>query len=242
MVASKTAQSPKKKAIDIYRRKIQKYRENSRIIISYLENIISYPEFEILGFVTEDDIKQWKEGLDLQQDKLDELEKEGTIEVWEAFSEAVEEMFLRLYKTNMKIHVKTLKHKLDDICEYLYAQREGDLLALQSFKLPGQSEVTAYYDLKREAIKLILGRLDEFSDSIDSMTIKNIRVYGEFMDKMKLFVSEFTYYESDGLNRELLFGFINEVYNLIPEPKSKPMYRWWQDKGSIGVRKNKDDS
>ena len=55
MVASKTAPSPKKKAIDIYRRKIRKYRENSRIIISYLENIISYPEFEILGFVSEDD-------------------------------------------------------------------------------------------------------------------------------------------------------------------------------------------
>ena len=63
------------------------------------------------------------------------------------------------------------------------------------------------------------------------MTVKNIKLYNEFMNKMKMFISEFTYYESDGLNRELLFGFINEIYNLIPEPKSEPMYRWWLDKG-----------
>jgi hypothetical protein len=91
------------------------------------------------------------------------------------------------------------------------------MLALQSFKRPGGDEVISIYDIKREAMNIIYNKLDKFSKNVETVNNKNIDVYNSFLEKTKQFISEFSYYETDGMDRNILFNFINEIYTIIPD-------------------------
>ena len=91
------------------------------------------------------------------------------------------------------------------------------MLALQSFKLPGGDDVISLYDIKREAMNIIHNKLDKMGKNIESLNQRSMKTYNNFLEKTKQFISEFSYYETDGLDRNILFNFINEIYTIIPE-------------------------
>jgi hypothetical protein len=207
----------KKGQIKKYQDNVNRNYDNFVATLEYLKNLASYPEFEYLELINKEEIEKWERKFEKIKIKKAELEKNVKVKDWELFSYEVEQSFLNLYKHNIKVYIKILRYKLDDIYQYLRVQEDGDLLAIQSFQLPGTQDVMAIYDLKEEAMHLIYNKLDDLSNSVENLNKKNINVYNKFLEKVRFFISEFRYYETDGLNRNILFNFINELYNIIPE-------------------------
>jgi hypothetical protein len=203
-----------------YRAKVNRNYDNFVATLEYLKNLASYPEFEYLELINKEEIEKWERKFQTLKTRKAELEKNGKLRDWELFSYEMEQSFLNLYKHNIQVYIKILRYKLDDIYQYLRVQESGDLLAIQSFQLPGTQDVMAIYDLKEEAMHLIYNKLDDLSNSVENMNKNNIEVYNKFLEKVRFFISEFRYYETDGLNRNILFNFINELYNIIPETVS----------------------
>jgi len=66
-------------------------------------------------------------------------------------------------------------------------------------------------------MNIIHGKLDKLGRNLNSIDQQNIQTYNIFLEKTKQFISEFSYYETDGMDRNILFSFINEIYTIIPE-------------------------
>jgi len=212
-----TEPTGKKGQIKEFQAKIDRNYDNFVATLEYLKNLASYPEFEYLELINKEEIEKWDKKFEALKTQKSELEKDGKVKDWEAFSYEMEQSFLNLYKHNIKVYINILRYKLDDIYQYLRVQENGDLLAIQSFQLPGTQDVMAIYDLKEEAMHLIYNKLDDLSRSVENLNKNNIEIYNKFLEKVRFFISEFRYYETDGLNRNILFNFINELYNIIPE-------------------------
>jgi hypothetical protein len=217
MMNKETEATGKKGQIQEYQDIINRNYDNFVATLEYLKNLTSYPEFEYLELINKEEIEKWERKFETLKIQKAELEKNGKVKEWEVFSYEMEQSFLNLYKHNIKVYIKILRYKLDDIYQYLRVQEDGDLLAIQSFQLPGTQDVMAIYDLKEEAMHLIYNKLDDLSKSVENMNKNNIDIYNKFLEKVRFFISEFRYYETDGLNRNILFNFINELYNIIPE-------------------------
>ncbi|MCK5559141.1 MAG: hypothetical protein KAJ51_01050 [Thermoplasmata archaeon] len=215
-MSSETKSLSKKDSIAKYRSSINRNYNNFIATLSYLKNLADYPEFEYLELISREEIKKWERTLEHLETKKVLVEATGKLKDWENFSYEFEQIFYQLYQHNIKVYIKILRYKLEDIYQYLRVQENGDLLAIQSFHLPGTQDVMAIYDLKGEAMKLIYNKLDDFEKSIDNLNKDNIKVFNNFLEKIRFFMSEFRYYETDGLNRNILFNFINELYNIIP--------------------------
>jgi hypothetical protein len=203
---------------EYYHHEIEKIYKNFIIIYQYLKNLSYYPEFEYSGLLDEDEMERWEKTLEKLQAKKQYLEENsGNIFELRDFYRELEKNFYSIYKYNIRQYLKILKFKLEDIYQYLDVQQDGDMLALQSFKRPGGDEVISLYDIKREAMNIIYNKLDKFGKNIDAINKRNIEEYNNFLEKTKQFISEFSYYETDGLDRNILFNFINEIYLIIPE-------------------------
>jgi hypothetical protein len=200
-----------------YRNEIEKYYKNFVIIYQYLQNLNYYPEFEYSGLLDKEEFERWERELDSITAKKQFLDNDGRLSDLREFYHEMEKNFYEIYKYNIRQYMKILKFKLEDIYQYLDVQRDGDMLALQSFKRPGGDEVISIYDIKREAMNIIYNKLDKFGKNLDSVNQRNIDIYNNFLEKTKQFISEFSYYETDGLDRNILFNFINEIYMIIPE-------------------------
>jgi hypothetical protein len=200
-----------------YRKEIEKHYKNFVIIYQYLQNLSYYPEFEYSGLLDTEEFERWERMLDSISAKKDYLDNNGTLTNLREFYREMEKHFYSIYRYNIRQYMKILKFKLEDIYQYLDVQRDGDMLALQSFQRPGGDEVISIYDIKREAMNIIYNKLDKFGKNVDSINERNIEVYNNFLEKTKQFISEFSYYETDGLDRNILFNFINEIYMIIPE-------------------------
>ncbi len=202
---------------EYYRIEIEKYYKNFIIIFQYLQNLSYYPEFEYSGLLDLEEIGRWERVMDNLSAKKEYLNNNGKLIDLRDFYREIESKFYSIYKYNIRQYLKILKFKLEDIYQYLDVQRDGDMLALQSFKRPGGNEVISIYDIKREAMNIIYNKLDKFSKNVDTVNSKNIEVYNSFLEKTKQFISEFSYYETDGMDRNILFNFINEIYTIIPD-------------------------
>ena len=200
-----------------YRTEIEKTYKNFTLIFQYLKNLCYYPEFEYSGLLDLEEIDRWERTLETFTEKKHRLNNNGTIRELREFYKELEDNFHSIYKYNIRLYLKILKFKLEDIYQYLDVQRDGDMLALQSFKLPGGDDVISLYDIKREAMNIIYNKLDKLGKNIDNINQRNIKTYNIFLEKTKQFISEFSYYETDGLDRNILFNFINEIYTIIPE-------------------------
>ncbi len=200
-----------------YRNEIEKIYKNFIIVFQYLKNLSYYPEFEYSGLLDLDEIDRWERLIDTINIKKRELSNNGKLVALREFYREMQENFYSIYKYNIRLYLKILKFKLEDIYQYLDVQRDGDMLALQSFKLPGGDDVISLYDIKREAMNIIYNKLDKLGKNIDNIDQRNIKTYNVFLEKTKQFISEFSYYETDGLDRNILFNFINEIYTIIPE-------------------------
>lgn len=200
-----------------YRKQIDKFYNNFIIIFQYLKNLSYYPEFEYSGLLDEEEYDRWERTLDSLTAKKEYLDNNGKISDLRDFFHEIEDTFFAIYKYNIRQYMKILKFKLEDIYQYLDVQRDGDMLALQSFKRPGGDDVITIYDIKREAMNIIYNKLDKFGKNIESINSRNIEMHNTFLEKTKQFISEFSYYETDGLDRNILFNFINEIYTIIPE-------------------------
>ena len=200
-----------------YRREIDKFYKNFAIIYQYLKNLTYYPEFEYSGLLDLEEIDRWELILENFAKKKREFENNGSVKELREFYNDIEDKFNIIYKYNIKLYLKILKFKLEDIYQYLDVQRDGDMLALQSFKLPGGDDVISLYDIKREAMNIIHNKLDKMGKNIENLDQRNMKTYNNFLEKTKQFISEFSYYETDGLDRNILFNFINEIYTIIPE-------------------------
>ena len=66
-------------------------------------------------------------------------------------------------------------------------------------------------------MNIIFNKLDKLGKNVDYIDQRSIDTYNTFLEKTKQFISEFSYYETDGLDRNILFNFINEIYTIIPE-------------------------
>jgi DNA-binding transcriptional MerR regulator len=200
-----------------YRNEIDKFYKNFALIFQYLKNLTYYPEFEYSGLLDLEEIDRWELILENFAKKKRELENNGSVKELREFYNDIEDKFYIIYKYNIRLYLKILKFKLEDIYQYLDVQRDGDMLALQSFKLPGGDDVISLYDIKREAMNIIHNKLDKMGKNIESLDQRNMKTYNNFLEKTKQFISEFSYYETDGLDRNILFNFINEIYTIIPE-------------------------
>jgi DNA-binding transcriptional MerR regulator len=201
-----------------YLKEIEKNFKNFSIIFQYLKNLCYYPEFEYSGLLDLEEIDRWEKVLeDYTERKKTVVNEFETVRDLRDFYNNLEDDFGDIYRYNIRQYLKILKFKLEDIYQYLDVQRDGDMLALQSFKLPGGDDVISLYDIKREAMNIIYNRLDKLGKNIDKIDQRNINVYNTFLEKTKQFISEFSYYETDGLDRNILFNFINEIYTIIPE-------------------------
>lgn len=215
-MSSETKTTSKSEQIAKYRSTVNRNYNNFVATLNYLKNLADYPEFEYLELISREEIKKWERALEHLETRKALVEATGKLKDWESFSYELEQDFYRLYQHNIKVYIKILRYKLEDIYQYLRVQENGDLLAIQSFQLPGTQDVMAIYDLKGEAMKLIYNKLDDFEKSVDNLDKDNIKVFNNFLEKIRFFMSEFRYYETDGLNRNILFNFINELYNIIP--------------------------
>ena len=200
-----------------YRNEIEKHYKNFTIIYQYLRSLCYYPEFEYSGLLDMEEIDRWEHVLEDFTLRKRELEQNGKLVEIREFHHELENNFYNIYRYNIRLYLKILKFKLEDIYQYLDVQRDGDMLALQSFKRPGGDEVLSIYDIKREAMNIIYGKLDKFGKDLNNINTRNIQIYNNFLEKTKQFISEFSYYETDGLDRNILFGFINEINTIIPE-------------------------
>jgi len=201
-----------------YKNEIEKNYKNFSIIFQYLKNLCYYPEFEYSGLLDLEEIDRWEQVLEDYTERKKSIATElDTIRELRDFYNNLEDDFSDIYRYNIRQYLKILKFKLEDIYQYLDVQRDGDMLALQSFKLPGGDDVISLYDIKREAMNIIYNRLDKLGKNIDKIDQRNIKTYNTFLEKTKQFISEFSYYETDGLDRNILFNFINEIYMIIPE-------------------------
>ena len=201
-----------------YKNEIEKNYKNFSIIFQYLKNLCYYPEFEYSGLLDLEEIDRWEQVLEDYTVRKKSVETElETIKDLRDFYKNLENDFSDIYRYNIRQYLKILKFKLEDIYQYLDVQRDGDMLALQSFKLPGGDDVLSLYDIKREAMNIIYNRLDKLGKNIDKINQRDIKTYNIFLEKTKQFISEFSYYETDGLDRNILFNFINEIYTIIPE-------------------------
>lgn len=200
-----------------YRNEIEKTFKNFSIIFQYLKNLSYYPEFEYSGLLDLEEIDRWERLLESYAAKKRELDNNGSIRELRELYRDIKNNFYSIYKYNIRMYLKILKFKLEDIYQYLDVQRDGDMLALQSFKLPGGDDVISLYDIKREAMNIIYNKLDKLGKNIESINQRNMKTYNTFLEKTKQFISEFSYYETDGLDRNILFNFINEIYTIIPE-------------------------
>jgi hypothetical protein len=202
-----------------YRSEIEKSHKNFVIIFQYLKNLCYYPEFEYSGLLDFEEIERWERKLESLTAKKQYLEKNDNGKLWELrdLYHEMDENFKSIYKYNIKLYLKILKFKLEDIYQYLDVNRNGDMLALQSFKMPGGDDVISLYDIKREAMNIIHNKLDKFGKNLDNINKRNLHVYNNFLEKTEQFISEFSYYETDGMDRNILFSFINEIYTIIPE-------------------------
>jgi hypothetical protein len=203
---------------DYYRNEIDKLYKNFIIIFQYLKNLSYYPEFEYSGLLDKEEMERWEKILEQMQAKKEYLDNNtGKIYELKDFYREIETNFFTIYKYNIRQYLKILKFKLEDIYQYLDVQQDGDMLALQSFNRPGGDDVISLYDIKREAMNIIYNKLDKFGKNVDMINRKNINVYNNFLEKTKQFISEFSYYETDGMDRNILFNFINEIYTIIPD-------------------------
>ena len=209
--------SDKNDSITFYKEEINKYYKNFAIIYQYLKNLTYYPEFEYSGLLDLEEIDRWEIVLESFSKRKQILDNNGTVKDLREFYREIEDKFYSIYKYNIRLYLKILKFKLEDIYQYLDVQRDGDMLALQSFKLPGGDDVISLYDIKREAMNIIYNKLDKMGKNIDNLNQRNMKTYNNFLEKTKQFISEFSYYETDGLDRNILFNFINEIYTIIPE-------------------------
>jgi DNA-binding transcriptional MerR regulator len=200
-----------------YRDQIEKNYKSFTIIFQYLKNLCYYPEFEYSGLLNMEEIDRWERLLESFTAKKHDLNNNGKLVELREFYHELENNFYLIYKYNIRLYLKILKFKLEDIYQYLDVQRDGDMLALQSFKLPGGDDVISIYDIKREAMNIIYNKLDKLGKNIENIDQRNIDTYNTFLEKTKQFISEFSYYETDGLDRNILFNFINEIYTIIPE-------------------------
>jgi hypothetical protein len=200
-----------------YRNEIEKTFKNFSIIFQYLKNLSYYPEFEYSGLLDLEEIERWERLLESFAVKKREMDNNGSIRELRELYRDIKNNFYSIYKYNIRMYLKILKFKLEDIYQYLDVQRDGDMLALQSFKLPGGDDVISLYDIKREAMNIIYNKLDKLGKNVDSINQRNMKTYNTFLEKTKQFISEFSYYETDGLDRNILFNFINEIYTIIPE-------------------------
>ena len=200
-----------------YRNEIEKYYRNFITIFQYMKNLTYYPEFEYSGLIDLEELDRWERKLESITARKSSLANNGRYLDLRGFYHELERNFYEIYKDNIKLYLKILKFKLEDIYQYLDVQRDGDMLALQSFKQPGGDEVLSIYDLKREAMNIIYNKLDKFSKNVDNINDRNIDIYNTFLEKTKQFISEFSYYETDGMDRNILFNFINEIYTIIPD-------------------------
>jgi len=200
-----------------YRTEIEKTYKNFTLIFQYLKNLCYYPEFEYSGLLDIEEIDRWEIVLESFSKRKQILDNNGTVKDLREFYREIEDKFYSIYKYNIRLYLKILKFKLEDIYQYLDVQRDGDMLALQSFKLPGGDDVISLYDIKREAMNIIYNKLDKMGKNIDNLNQRNMKTYNNFLEKTKQFISEFSYYETDGLDRNILFNFINEIYTIIPE-------------------------
>ncbi len=216
-MSSETRSKSKKELLAKHRSDIDRNYNNFVATLNYLKNLADIPEFEYIELISREEIKKWERILEDIETKKVLIEKNGKIKDWESFSYELEQDFYKLYQHNIKVYIKILRFKLEDIYQYLRVQENGDLLALQSFQLHGTQDVMAIYDLKGEAMKLIYNKLDDFEKSVNNLNKDNIKVFNNFLEKIRFFISEFRYYETDGLNRNILFNFINELYKIIPE-------------------------
>ncbi len=202
---------------EFYRAEIEKFYRNFVIIYQYLKNLNYYPEFEYSGLLDNEEIERWEKILESLHAKREYLENNGRLSDLREFYHEMENNFYSIYKYNIRQYLKILKFKLEDIYQYLDVQQDGDMLALQSFKRPGGDDVISIYDIKREAMNIIYNKLDKFAKNVDTINKRNIDLYNTFLEKTKQFLSEFSYYETDGLDRNILFNFINEIYTIIPD-------------------------
>jgi len=200
-----------------YRNEIEKTFKNFSIIFQYLKNLSYYPEFEYSGLLDLEEIERWERLLERFAAKKRELDNNGSIRELRELYRDIKNNFYSIYKYNIRMYLKILKFKLEDIYQYLDVQRDGDMLALQSFKLPGGDDVISLYDIKREAMNIIYNKLDKLGKNVETINQRNMKTYNTFLEKTKQFISEFSYYETDGLDRNILFNFINEIYTIIPE-------------------------
>jgi len=200
-----------------YRNEIEKTFKNFSIIFQYLKNLSYYPEFEYSGLLDLEEIERWERLLESFAAKKRELDNNGSIRELRELYRDIKNNFYSIYKYNIRMYLKILKFKLEDIYQYLDVQRDGDMLALQSFKLPGGDDVISLYDIKREAMNIIYNKLDKLGKNVETINQRNMKTYNTFLEKTKQFISEFSYYETDGLDRNILFNFINEIYTIIPE-------------------------
>jgi DNA-binding transcriptional MerR regulator len=201
-----------------FKKEIEKNYKNFTIIFQYLKNLCYYPEFEYSGLLDLDEIDRWEQVLETYTERKKSIKTNTKVlKDLRDFNKEIENDFSMIYKYNIKQYLKILKFKLEDIYQYLDVQRDGDMLALQSFKLPGGDDVISIYDIKREAMNIIYNRLDKLGKNIENINQRNIKSYNVFLEKTKQFISEFSYYETDGLDRNILFNFINEIYMIIPE-------------------------
>jgi hypothetical protein len=200
-----------------YREEIEKFFKNFSIIFQYLKNLCYYPEFEYSGLLDLEEIDRWERILETYKEKKQSFKNNGSLKDLREFHHDLEDNFNDIYKYNIRLYLKILKYKLEDIYQYLDVNRDGDMLALQSFKLPGGDDVISLYDIKREAMNIIHNKLDKMGKSIENIDHRNFKTYNIFLEKTKQFISEFSYYETDGMDRNILFNFINEIYTIIPE-------------------------
>ena len=132
-----------------YRNQIEKYYKNFSIIFQYLKNLCYYPEFEYSGLLDMEEIERWEKTLENITTKKQKLGNNGKLVDLREFYHELEDNFYSIYKYNIRLYLKILKFKLEDIYQYLDVQHDGDMLALQSFKLPGGDDVISLYDIKR---------------------------------------------------------------------------------------------
>lgn len=200
-----------------YRKEIEKYYKNFVIVFQYMKNLSYYPEFEYSGLLDKEEFDRWEYTLEQIHAKKQTLENNGRFVEVREFYHQMEKNYYAIYKYNIKLYLKILKFKLEDIYQYLDVQCDGDMLALQSFNQPGGDDVLSLYDLKREAMNIIYNKLDKFSKNLDDLNQRKIKVYNTFLEKTQQFISEFSYYETDGMDRNILFNFINEIYTIVPD-------------------------
>ncbi len=200
-----------------YRKEIEKYYKNFVIVFQYMKNLSYYPEFEYSGLLDKEEFDRWEHTLEQIHAKKQTLENNGRFVEVREFYHQMEKNYYAIYKYNIKLYLKILKFKLEDIYQYLDVQCDGDMLALQSFNQPGGDDVLSIYDLKREAMNIIYNKLDKFGKNLDDLNQRKIKTYNTFLEKTQQFISEFSYYETDGMDRNILFNFINEIYTIVPD-------------------------